>query len=58
MYLHPKQDQLYYIKRIRRRGRRSHRHQAWRAIVNGMTVEEPYLDSSPVEGRFAELAEI
>jgi len=58
VYLHPKQDQLYYIKRIvavegdRIAIKRGH------AIVNGMAVEEPYLERSPGDGRFAELAEI
>ena len=49
VYLHPKQDQLYYIKRIvavegdRIAIKRGH------AIVNGMAVEEPYLERSPGE---------
>jgi signal peptidase I len=58
VYLHPKQDQLYYIKRIVAVEGDRIAIKRGRAIVNGMTVEEPYLDSSPVEGRFAELAEI
>ena len=58
VYLHPKQDQLYYIKRIvavegdRIAIKRGH------AIVNGMTVEEPYLDANPAGGRFADLPEL
>src|SRR6476660_9899581 len=57
VYLHPKQDQLYYIKRIvavegdRVAIKRGH------AIVNGMTVEEPYLDRNAGGGRIAGLPE-
>src|SRR3981081_2154729 len=57
VYVHPKQEQVHYIKRIVAVEGDRIAIKGGRAIVNGMMVEEPYVDSSPVEGRFAELPE-
>jgi signal peptidase I len=58
VYLHPKQAHLYYIKRIvaAEGGRIAIR--GGRAVVNGMAVEEPYVDAGSAEGRFADMPEL
>jgi signal peptidase I len=57
VYTHPKQPQLHYIKRIVAVEGDRIALKGGRAIVNGMAVEEPYVDVGPAEGRFADLPE-
>ena len=57
VYTHPKQPQIHYIKRIVAVEGDRIALKGGRAIVNGMAVEEPYVDVGPAEGRFADLPE-
>ena len=57
VYTHPKQPQIHYIKRIVAVEGDRIALKGGRAIVNGMAVEEPYVDVGPAEGRFANLQE-
>jgi signal peptidase I len=58
VYLHPKQSHLYYIKRIVAVEGDRIAIKGGRAVVNGMLVEEPYLDAAVADGRFANMAEV
>jgi signal peptidase I len=58
VYLHPKQAHLYYIKRIVAVEGDRIAIKDGRAVVNGMMVEEPYLDVALADGRFANMAEV
>jgi signal peptidase I len=58
VYLHPKQTHLYYIKRIVAVEGDRIAIKGGRAVVNGMAVEEPYLDAGSAEGRFADMPEL
>jgi signal peptidase I len=58
VYLHPKQAHLYYIKRIVAVEGDRIAIRGGRAVVNGMMVEEPYLDAAVAEGRFANMPEL
>jgi signal peptidase I len=58
VYLHPKQAHLYYIKRIVAVEGDRVAVKGGRAVVNGMAVEEPYLDAGSAEGRFADMPEL
>jgi signal peptidase I len=58
VYLHPKQADLHYIKRIIAVEGDRVAIKGGRAVVNGMAVEEPYLDVGAADGRFADMAEI
>jgi signal peptidase I len=57
VYLHPKQSHLYYIKRIVAVEGDRIAIKGGRAIVNGMLVEEPYVDAGPPDARFANMPE-
>ncbi|HEY6995667.1 MAG TPA: signal peptidase I, partial [Xanthobacteraceae bacterium] len=58
VYLHPKQSHLYYIKRIVAVEGDRIAIKGGRAVVNGMMVEEPYVDAGAAEGRFANMPEV
>jgi signal peptidase I len=58
VYLHPKQSHLYYIKRIVAVEGDRIAIKGGRAVVNGMMVEEPYLDVGVADGRFANMTEL
>jgi signal peptidase I len=58
VYLHPKQPDLHYIKRIIAVEGDRVAVKGGRAVVNGMAVEEPYLDVGAADGRFANMPEI
>ena len=58
VYLHPKQAHLYYIKRIVAVEGDRIAVKGGRAVVNGMTVEEPYVEAGPADGRFANVPEL
>jgi signal peptidase I len=58
VYLHPKQPDLHYIKRIIAVEGDRVAVKGGRAVVNGMAVEEPYLDVGAADGRFANVPEI
>jgi signal peptidase I len=58
VYLHPKQTHLYYIKRIVAVEGDRIAIKGGRAVVNGMMVEEPYLDAVLAEGRFANMPKV
>jgi signal peptidase I len=58
VYLHPKQSHVYYIKRIVAVEGDRIAIKGGRAVVNGMIVEEPYLDAALAEGRFANMPEV
>jgi signal peptidase I len=58
VYLHPKQAHLYYIKRIVAVEGDRIAIKGGRAVVNGMMVEEPYLDAAVTDGRFANMPEV
>jgi signal peptidase I len=58
VYLHPKQAHLYYIKRIAAVEGDRIAIKGGRAVVNGMMVEEPYLDAVVADGRFANIPEV
>jgi signal peptidase I len=58
VYLHPKQTHLYYIKRIVAVEGDRIAIKGGRAVVNGMMVEEPYLDVVVADGRFANMPEV
>jgi signal peptidase I len=58
VYLHPKQTHLYYIKRIVAVEGDRIAIKGGRAVVNGMMVEEPYLDVAAADGRFANMPEV
>jgi signal peptidase I len=58
VYLHPKQAHLYYIKRIIAVEGDRVAIKGGRAVVNGMMVEEPYLDAAVADSRFANMPEL
>jgi signal peptidase I len=58
VYVHPKQPDLHYIKRIVAVEGDRVAIKGGRTIVNGMTVEEPYADTGPADGAFANIAEM
>jgi len=58
VYLHPKQADLHYIKRIIAVEGDRVAIKGGRAVVNGMAVEEPYVEVGTAEGRFADMPEI
>jgi len=58
VYVHPKQPDLHYIKRIIAVEGDRVAIKGGRAIVNGMAVEEPYANAGPADGPFANMAEI
>jgi signal peptidase I len=58
VYLHPKQSHLYYIKRIVAVEGDRVAIKGGRAVVNGMMVEEPYLDVAVADGRSANMPEV
>lgn len=58
VYLHPKQEQLYYIKRIVAVEGDRIAVKSGRAVVNGMIVEEPYVEAGPADVRFANVPEV
>ena len=58
VYLHPKQPHLHYIKRIVAVEGDRIAIKGGRAIVNGMIVEEPYVDAAVSDGRFADMPEL
>jgi signal peptidase I len=58
VYLHPKQAHLYYIKRIIAVEGDRVAIKGGRAVVNGMMVEEPYLDALVADSRFANMPEL
>jgi signal peptidase I len=58
VYMHPKQAHLHYIKRIVAVAGDRIEIKGGRAIVNGMMVEEPYVEAGPPEGAFAHMPEI
>jgi signal peptidase I len=58
VYVHPKQEQVHYIKRIVAVEGDRIAIKGGRAIVNGMMVEEPYVDAGDPKARFANEAEI
>jgi signal peptidase I len=57
VYKHPKQANLHYIKRIVAVEGDRIAIRAGRAVVNGMAVEEPYVDQSATGGPLADMAE-
>jgi signal peptidase I len=58
VYLHPRQSHLYYIKRIVAVEGDRVAVKGGRAVVNGMVVEEPYVDAGAADTRFANMPEI
>jgi signal peptidase I len=58
VYLHPRQSHLYYIKRIVAVEGDRVAVKGGRAVVNGMVVEEPYVDAGAADIRFANMPEI
>jgi signal peptidase I len=58
VYVHPKQEQVHYIKRIVAVEGDRIAIKGGRAIVNGMMVEEPYVDAGDPQARFANELEI
>jgi signal peptidase I len=58
VYRHPTQPELYYIKRIVAVEGDRIAIKAGHAIVNGMAVEEPYVEEGAAAGLFANLAEM
>jgi signal peptidase I len=58
VYVHPKQEQVHYIKRIVAVEGDRIAIKGGHAIVNGMMVEEPYVDPGDPHARFANEAEI
>lgn len=58
VYLHPKQEHLYYIKRIVAVEGDRIAVKGGRAVVNGMIVEEPYVEAGPADVRFANVPEV
>ena len=57
VYVHPKQADLHYIKRIVAIEGDRVAVKGGRAIVNGMAVEEPYVDAGPAKAAFADMPE-
>jgi signal peptidase I len=57
VYKHPKQSDLHYIKRIVAVEGDRIAIKAGRAVVNGMAVEEPYVDEGAPGGPFADMPE-
>jgi signal peptidase I len=58
VYVHPKQEQVHYVKRIVAVEGDRIAIKGGRAIVNGMMVEEPYVDAGDPQARFANEVEI
>ncbi|HEY7246425.1 MAG TPA: signal peptidase I [Xanthobacteraceae bacterium] len=57
VYKHPKQPELRSIKRIVAVGGDRIAIKGGRAIVNGIALEEPYLDAAPATGSVADMQE-
>src|SRR5262249_299299 len=58
VYVHPKQSDLHYIKRIVAVEGDRVAIKNGRAVVNGIAVEEPYADAGSGNGPFANIAEV
>jgi signal peptidase I len=58
VYVHPKQEQVHYIKRIVAVEGDRIAIKGGHAVVNGMLVAEPYVDAGDPQARFANEAEI
>jgi signal peptidase I len=58
VYVHPKQPDLHYVKRIVAIEGDRVAVRAGHAIVNGMAVEEAYVDAGAADAPFADLPEI
>lgn len=58
VYVHPKQPDLHYIKRIIAVEGDRVAIKGGRAVVNGMGVEEPYVNAGAPDAPFANMAEI
>jgi signal peptidase I len=58
VYVHPKQPDIHYIKRIVAVEGDRIAVKGGRAIVNGMAVEEPYVDAGPANAAHANMPEI
>jgi signal peptidase I len=58
VYKHPKQSGLHYIKRIVAVEGDRIAIKAGRAVVNGMAVEEPYVEEGAAEGPLADMPEV
>ncbi len=58
VYVHPKQADLHYIKRIVAVEGDRVAIKGGRAIVNGMMVEEPYVEPGQPDGHFANVPEL
>ncbi len=58
VYKHPRQPDLHYIKRILAVEGDRVAVKAGRAMVNGMAVEEPYLEDGAAEGPLADMPEV
>jgi signal peptidase I len=57
VYVHPKQEQLHYIKRIVAVEGDRVAIKGGRTIVNGMAVEEPYVEAGPAQPMLADVRE-
>ncbi len=57
VYVHPKQSHLHNIRRIIAIEGDRVAVKGGRAIVNGMAVEEPYVDAGPAQAAFADMRE-
>jgi len=58
VYIHPKQPDVHYIKRIVAVDGDRVAIRAGHAIVNGIAVEEPYVHTGPADAPFANMPEI
>lgn len=58
VYVHPKQEQVHYIKRIVAVEGDRIAIKGGHAVVNGMMVAEPYVDAGDAQARFANETEI
>jgi len=58
VYIHPKQADIHYIKRIIAVEGDRVAMRAGRAIVNGMAVEEPYVNAGAPDAPFANMPEV
>jgi signal peptidase I len=58
VYVHPKQPDIHYIKRIVAMEGDRIAIKGGRAIVNGIAVEEPYVNPGPPEAPFANMVEM
>jgi len=58
VYVHPKQPDQHWIRRIAAVEGDRIAFKGGRAIVNGMAVEEPYVDAGPPDAEYANLPEM